>query len=127
MFPDPCGVEFEEKERTGANPATLVPDNFRIVRGGNSPLPPAGEVFSGAVGPTLEAAAAAVPHGTIRTSTCGEIRLRGGTVEWRPEISRHGTINRQHVNVTEPGDSAFGEPVPNPVTARSRIDGDKRK
>ncbi len=40
-----------------------------VGRGGVGELPPPGTVFSGAVGETLEDAAAFVPHGTIRVTT----------------------------------------------------------
>lgn len=125
MFPHACGAEFEEAVRNGADPKEVVPNGFAVVRGGGSPLQPSGTMFSGAAGPTLEAAASAVPHGRIRVSTAGAIRAEGGTVEWAPERSRHGTVNQQHVNITEQVPGRFSLLRPNPVTRRERIDGDK--
>ena len=55
-------------------------------------MPAPGETFSGAVGPSLEAAAGAVPHGQIRYTTAGEIRARGGVVEWAEEQSLEVTV-----------------------------------
>src|SRR5947209_4796292 len=101
MFPHPCGAEFAEAVRNGADPMTIVPDDYVIIRGGLKPVPPPGQPYSAHVGPTLEAAAAAVPYGQIRVTTAGEIRRAGGIVEWFPEPSRHGTPNEQHVHVTE--------------------------
>ena len=124
MFPDACGAGFAEAVKQGADPKPVIPDDYVIVRGGASPLDPPGTTFSGAIGPTLEAAAAAVPHGQIRVATVGAIRARGGTVEWAPELSRHGTPNQQHVNVTEAGSTSFPELQPNPVPREQRVDGD---
>ncbi|MGL6097179.1 MAG: hypothetical protein ACRC7O_15450, partial [Fimbriiglobus sp.] len=107
MFPHPCGEEFERAVAAGADPRTVVPDDFVVVKGGTTPFPEAGGVFSGAVGPTLETAAYAVPHGQIRVSTVGAVRAAGGVVVWKPEVSRHQTTNLQHVNITEAGSSAF--------------------
>jgi hypothetical protein len=126
MFPDPCGSEFAEAVRNGADPKAVVPDDFVIVRGGASPVAPTGTPFSAAAGPNLEAAAAALPHGQIRVTTAGTIRGQGGVVEWAPEVSRHGTPNQQHVNITEGGSTAFSELQPNPVPRARRIDGDKK-
>ncbi|QSQ18952.1 RHS repeat-associated core domain-containing protein [Pyxidicoccus parkwayensis] len=97
-----------------------VPDSYTVVRGGSSPMPEPGQVFSGSQGATLEEAAAGVPHGTIRTTTAGEIRASGGRVEVAPEPTRSGTINPRHVNVCE-GGSCFSAPRPNPVPAKLRI------
>lgn len=88
-------------------------------------MPQPGARFSGAAGPTLEAAAAAVPHGQIRVTTAGAIRAQGGVVEWSLDRSRHNTPNRQHVHITEAGSSTFSELQPNPVPRKQRIDGDK--
>jgi hypothetical protein len=126
MFPDPCGAEFAEAVRNGADPKTVVPDKYVIVRGGAVPIAPSGTPFSAAAGPTLEAAAAAVPHGQLRVTTAGAIRAQGGLVEWAPEVSRHSTPNQQHVNVTEEGSTTFSELRPNPVPRAQRIDGDKK-
>jgi hypothetical protein len=93
MFPDLCGGEFAEAVQNGADPKAVVPDEFVIDRGGSASLSPPGTPFSAATGPTLEAAAAAVPHGQVRVTTAGAIRAQGGIVEWAPEISRHGTPN----------------------------------
>jgi len=99
-----------------------VPDDFIVVRGGTSPVPPSGEVFDGAAGQTLEEAASGVPHGTIRSTTAGEIRAGGGSVESRPEPSRSGTMNNKHVNIClGSGRCPFGEPFPNPVPKVNRI------
>lgn len=94
-----------------------------VVRGGQSELPPAGEVFSGAVGKTIEDAAAFVPHGTIRSTTVGAIESNGGSVILKPELTRSGELNPRHVNITEGphGPSTFSEPFKNPVPAKSRI------
>src|SRR5437763_195906 len=100
MFPHPCGSDLAKAVRNGADPKTVVPDGFGVVRGGPKPIPPLGDTFSAVVGPTLDAAACAVPNGQVRVVTAGEIRRRGGVVEWLPEISAHGTLNEQHVHVT---------------------------
>src|SRR5207249_3244147 len=109
----------------GADPARVVPDDYIVVRGGGGPMPPAGQMFSGAVGPASDAAAAAVPYGQVRFSTVAAIRRAGGMVTWVPEVSRHQTTNRQHVNIMEGGPTAFSALQPNPVPRRQRIDGDK--
>jgi hypothetical protein len=59
-------------------------------------------------------------------TTAGAIRSSGGIVEWAPEVSRHGTVNQQHVNVTEAGPTLFADLGPNPVPRGQRIDGDKK-
>jgi hypothetical protein len=125
MFPHPCGAAFAEAVKNGADPKAIVPDDYVIVRGGMKPLPPLGVPFSANVGPTLETAAAAVPYGQIRVTTAGEIRRAGGIVEWLPEHSRHGTLNEQHVHVTEGASSSFAPLRPNPVPKKLRIDGGK--
>ena len=124
MFPHPCGDELEQGVAAGADPKSVVPDDYVVVKGGTLPLPAAGVPFSGAVGPTLTDAAAAVPHGQLRITTAGAIRAAGGEVRWAPEKSRHQTINHQHVNITEAGASTFSELTRNPVPLRERIDGD---
>ena len=126
MFPHPCGEEFERLVAAGADPATVVPDDYAIVKGGTRPLPAEGELFSGAVGPDLETAGAAVPHGQLRYASVGEIRSAGGIVTWEIELSRYDTLNRQHVNITETGLSVFSTLIPNPVRLRDRIDGDRQ-
>src|SRR5271157_1334931 len=103
MFPQPCGAQLGDEVRNGADPKRVVPDAFVVVRGGAKPLPASGTTFSATVGPTLEAAAAAVPHGQVQMATAGAIRQNGGVVEWAAESSPHGTLNEQHVNVTEYG------------------------
>ena len=125
MFPHACGAEFAEAISKGADPQKVIPNDFVVVRGGGGALDPPGTTFSGATAPTVEAAAAAVPHGQIRVATVGAIRANGGTVEWVPELSRHGTPNRQHVDVTEIGQTGFSGLQPNPVPRQQRIDGDK--
>lgn len=99
-----------------------MPDEFVVVRGGVKPVPPPGTVFSAVAGPTLEAAASAVPYNQIRRTTAGEIRRWGGSVVWLAENSPHGTLNEQHVDVIEQGATNFSEPFPNPVPKKSRID-----
>lgn len=124
-FPHPCGEEFARQVAAGTDPQAVVPDDYVVVKGGTFPLPQPGEVFSGAVGPTSEAASAAVPHGQLRQTTAGAIRAAGGTVTWEPEQSRHHTVNRQHVNIVEGPTPTFSDLMPNPVPRRDRIDGDK--
>ena len=93
-----------------------------VVRGGSSELPPPGTVFSGAVGDTLEEAAAAVPHGTIRPTTVEAIESNGGSVVLKPEMTRRGLMNNRHVNITEGRrPTTFSKPFPNPVPKESRI------
>lgn len=88
-----------------------------VVRGGLSELPPPGEMFSGAAGTTLEEAAAAVPHGTIRSTTVEAVESNGGTVVRAPEAAyRGGPVNQRHVNIVEGRHpSTFSRPFPNPV------------
>ena len=126
MFPHPCGPRFAEAVAKGADPKAVVPDDYVIVRGGANPAAAPGETFSAAAGPSVEAAAAALPHGQIRVTTAGAVRARGGVVEWIPEVSRHGTPNYQHVDVTEKGAMTLSELQPNPVPRARRIDGDKK-
>ena len=93
-----------------------------VVRGGAGALPPPGTVFSGAVGETLEDAAAFVAHDTIRFTTIGAILAGGGAVKLKPEITRSGKINERHVDVIEgSAPSTFSEPLPNPVPKKDRI------
>jgi RHS repeat-associated protein len=93
-----------------------VPNGFSVVRGGTQPMPPAGQPFSGAYGPTLETAATGVPHGTIRSTTAGAIRDAGGTVKVAPEPLRSGQMNPIHADVVEGScPSVFGPPIKNPV------------
>jgi hypothetical protein len=122
MYPDPCGSDLANAVANGADPATVVPDIFVVVRGVTKPIPPAGQVFSGVVGPTLAAAACAVQHGQVRMTTAAVIRAGGGSVFWVPETSPRGTLNLQHVNVTEIVATAFSEPIANPVPKKLRLD-----
>ena len=125
MFPDQCGATLAQAVASGADPYLVVPDDFLIVHGGTLPLPASGTVFSGAVGPTLNASACAIPHGLLRVAVAGAVRAGGGTVLWFPDKSRYGTINQQHVNITEGGSTSFSELQRNPVPRKQRIDGDR--
>lgn len=71
-------------------------DDIAIVRGGMSDLPPAGQVFSGSYGRTVEEAAAYVPHGQIRATSVGQI---GGSVDVVPEVTRLMTTMSMSVSV----------------------------
>jgi hypothetical protein len=122
MFPHPCGTALAQAVSNGADPQTVVPDEFLVVRGGLKPCPLLGTQFSATAGPTLEAAGCAIPHGNLRYTTARQIRQQGGVVEWVWEFSPHGTLNEQHVHVTEQGATCFSEPVPNPVAKKDRID-----
>src|SRR6266478_5886435 len=101
MFPHPCGADLADAVRQGRDPKTVVPDDYVVVRGGTRSIPAIGDSFSCTVGPTLEAAAVAVPHGHVQAATAGAIRRLGGSVICIPEYSPHGTLNQQHVEVTE--------------------------
>ncbi len=117
---------------TGASPLRLtadlvapngLADDVVIVRGGQSPVPAPGEVFSGAYGSTIDDAAAYVPHRSIRTSTVGDITQAGGTVDVVPELTRSGVLNTRHVDIclgsgTCPFPNQF---IPNPVPKSGRI------
>jgi hypothetical protein len=122
-----AGIEMKAEEVTAAMEGEMeaimeLNAETIIVRGGEAALPPAGTVFSGAQGATLEEAAAAVPHGTIRESTVGAIESSGGTVIPKPELTRAGNLNPRHVNITEgKGPSTFSEPFKNPVPKKDRI------
>jgi hypothetical protein len=97
-------------------------DSAVVVRGGTRPLPEPGHVFSGAYGSTLEAAAAGVPYGQIRSTTAGAIRATGGSVEVAPELTRSGLLNESHVNIClGSGPCPFGPLQPNPVPKAGRI------
>lgn len=108
----------------GADPESVVPDAFYVIRRGANDIDPRGGTFSCTVGPTLDSAAFALPHGKIRVTTVGAIRSLGGIVRWVLEKSRHGTINRQHVDVVLQGPHLFSELQTNPVPKNQRIDGD---
>jgi hypothetical protein len=123
IFPHPSGTDLAQAVQHGADPRTVVPDDFVVVRGGTRLIPAVGTTFSATVGPILEAAAAAVPHGHIRSTTVGAIRQQGGSVVWVAEFSPHGTLNEQHVEVTEAGTATFSALQPNPVPKKLRIDG----
>jgi hypothetical protein len=126
MFPHACGTDFAERVKNGADPKAVVPDDFVITHGGTGPIDAPGTILSGTTGPTLEAAAAALPHGQLRATTAGAIRAGGGTVEWIRETSRRGTLNPQHVNIIEGGPTSFSEVQSNPVPRSLRIDGRKK-
>jgi RHS repeat-associated protein len=97
-----------------------VPDANVVVRGGQGEIPASG-TYSGAHGATVEEAASGVPHGTIRTSTAGEIRGSGGTVTSKPEPAYPGgPVNQQHVNING-GQKTFGPPRSNPVPKAQRV------
>lgn len=121
-FPHPCGEHLRQAVASGADPATVVPDDFVVVRGGTKPLPPAATPFSAAVGPSVADAGCALPHGQLRVTTAGAVRAAGGEVVWVPEYSPRGTMNLQHVHVTEGPASTFSELTVNPVGRKDRID-----
>jgi len=99
-----------------------VTDGVIVVRGGSGELPQPGTVFSGAVGVTVEDAAAYVPHGTIRVTTAKAILASGGSVTLRPEPTRSGKINERHVDIVEGAlPSSFSPLMPNPVPRKDRI------
>lgn len=102
-----------------------VDDTTVIVRGGQSDVPPPGQVFSGSQGRSVEDAAAGVPHGTIRSTTAGRIRADGGTVRRAPEFNeRVGRTNEQHVDVClGPSSCPFSDPFANPVPKSGRFGG----
>ena len=93
-----------------------------VVRGGSSELPTPGSVFSGAVGDTLEEAAAAVSHGMIRSTTVKAIESNGGRVVVQPEITRAGVMNNRHVSIIEGRrPTTFSQPIRDPVPKQRRI------
>ena len=100
-----------------------VPNANVIVRGGAGEMPAQGSAFSASQGRSVQEAGAGVPHGTIRTSTAGEIRSGGGKVDVAPEPTRAGNVNFQHVNVAEGrgAPSSFSPPQSNPVPKIDRI------
>lgn len=122
-------------EQTGHKSPTQsqdVPDESVVVRGGESDMPPSGQVFSGAFGPTLLDAASGVPHGQIRHTTAGAIRESGGTVIYAPEPAYpaaldgsypEGPINYRHVNITLGSSNPFVGPISNPVPKDQRVPG----
>jgi hypothetical protein len=102
-----------------------IADDTVIARGGTKDLPSAGELFSGAQGRTLEEFAGGLKHGQMRSTTAGEIRAGGGTVEPNPEFDPGvGQTNHQHVDVClgERGCS-WSDLSPNPVPKSTRFGG----
>ncbi|HJZ70051.1 MAG TPA: hypothetical protein VKF81_18135 [Blastocatellia bacterium] len=103
-------------------PVIELNDLVIVVRGGARELPTPGTPFSGAVGKTLEDAAAYVPHGVIRHTTIGAILAGGGSITLKPERTRSGRINERHVEVVEGSSpSSFSSPIPNPIPRAHRI------
>jgi len=99
----------------------IIPDHYIVVRGGTKPMPPPGTPFSAAAGPELQDAAKGIPHGQLRSTTVGKIRVLGGTVEAKPEMTKSGLMNQRHVEVTEAQSGSFGDIEPNPVPKEERI------
>ena len=99
----------------------VVPDDYVIVRGGQSPMPGAGEVFSGSMGTSVSEAGGGVPHGSIRVTTAAAIRAAGGTVTYAPEPTAGGAMNYNHVNVSLGETNPFGELEANPVPKAGRL------
>ena len=98
------------------------PLNHFVVRGGVSPIPPAGESFSAAAGPDKADAGKGLPHNQIRSCRVEDIvRISGGTVVWQPVPTRSGTLNLRHVTVVEQGPTAFGDLERNPASKLDRI------
>lgn len=63
-------------------------------------------------------------HMTIRSTTAGEIRAGGGTVDYATEFNSNvGATNYQHVNVTVGEGNLFSEPFANPVQKSGRFGG----
>ena len=102
---------------------TGVSNSSVVVRGGSSPMPAAGETFSGATGKTVQEAGSGVPHGQIRETTAGAVRQNGGQVRSAPEPTRSGAMNNRHVNVVQGKGkpSTFSEPKANPVPKKDRV------
>ena len=117
------GLKTASRLTDDAAAASHIPDDTVIVRGGQSDMPGPGELFSGAQGRTVDEAAAGVPHGTIRSTTAGDIRTNGGSVDYAPEFNeRVGKTNYQHVDVRLGSDgNPFSESFPNPVPKRARF------
>jgi hypothetical protein len=91
-----AGGDAAEEGAAGAS----IPDSTIIARGGQSSLPPPGEVFFGRAGADVEEAGQGVVHGSFRWTTAGDIRAEGGTVEPAPEFNKGvGQTNYQHVDV----------------------------
>jgi hypothetical protein len=121
MFPHPCGTQLEQSVNAGVPAGSVIPDDYVVVRGGTKPLPPTGTPFSVSVGPTLPAAACAVPHGQLAHTTAGAVRAAGGTVVWVSQAAPGGMMNLQHAHVTENGPSVFSVLIPNPVPKAQRV------
>jgi RHS repeat-associated protein len=122
--PAPGPISIDESDECGAAPPSdrPLPDHYVVVRGGLSLVPAPGVVFSGAAGATLYEAASGVPYGTIRESTAEAIRLGGGWVEFKPELTPSGRLNELHVDIClGPGSQPFGPLIQNPVPNKERI------
>ncbi len=94
-----------------------MPNDYTIVRGGTTPMPPKGDIVSGAQGLDVNEAASYVPHGKIRTTTAGAIRMEGGTVQVVPQAVEQGgqVLNYLHVDFIEGEVSTFSEMMQNPI------------
>ena len=97
-------VSWSSAAANGGGPA--IADSTIIARGGQGAMPDAGEIFSGSQGRTVGEAGQGVVHGSFRTTTAGELRAAGGSVEpdpeWNPTV---GETNYQHVDVCPGGGS----------------------
>jgi RHS repeat-associated protein len=99
-----------------------VPDAHAVVRGGIGDAPATGTTYSGSHGADVAEAGRGVPNGQLRTTTAAEIRANGGSVNVKPELSRQGNMNGQHVNVVEGGtNSSLGSIQTNPAPKIERI------
>ena len=100
-----------------------VPDGYTVVKGGTTPPPEPGTLYSGSQGQNLGEAGAGVPNGQVQGATAGEIRNNGGSVEVNPEFNNKvGATNYQHVDVTDGNlGSPMGPPQPNPVPKDQRF------
>lgn len=112
-------------ENLGPHAPGDVPNQYTVVKGGTTPPPQPGTVYSGSQGQTLNEAAAGVPHGQVQSTTAAAIRNAGGQVEVAPEFNpKVGATNYQHVDVTDgPAGSPLGPPQPNPVPKDQRFGG----
>jgi hypothetical protein len=102
-----------------------IADSTIIARGGQGEMPPPGELFSGSRGQTVAEASQGLRHGTVRTTTAGQIRASGGTVDIAPEFDNvANAINHQHVNIClGPLGCTWSDPFPNPFPKSSRFGG----
>jgi hypothetical protein len=98
-----------------------VPDDYVIMIGGQKPPGERGDVFSGNMGRTSAEAGAGLPHNSVYETTAGEIRAAGGTVEWAPEETADGRVNRNHVNLTQGTRNPFGSNIANPASKVDRM------